>query len=216
VARPWFQAAAALLLCLTGYLATREMAPRRARAMPASPAPPTEAAGAPQAPTSPPFAAPPPHAARPAKREPTPTADAAPRTYAAKKAAAPEPAFAADQQASGRPAVQAMGEAAGAERARPRPAPPEAAQVRRTTASLALRLTAREPQGAEARVAAAFRRAGASFQIARAPGRPTLSARVPARSLSGLYQELEALGDLEGPRPDPNPGDDPVQIDLSW
>jgi hypothetical protein len=78
---------------------------------------------------------------------------------------------------------------------------------------LSYRLALRDPQGAGARVEAAVRAAGAAILVPPAPGRPALTARVPAGALPELLRRLKELGALEGPAPE-DAGE--VTLNLAW
>lgn len=213
-ARPPMQAASLLLVCLAGYLVLRVSGPRNVSAPPqAAPAPPPAAPAAPEAFSPPPPATP--RLARRAEPRPAPPAEPAEAPGAAPapegKLAARAPAAALDFAPA--PAAAARQTQAGQETAR------KTAEMGPASASvpLAFRLAPREPAGAEARVEAAFRRAGATFLTPPGPGRRALSARVPAGALPALLQELEAMGTLAGPRPDPaGLGAGEVLVALAW
>jgi hypothetical protein len=231
-ARPPLQAAGILLVCLAGYLVLRVSGPQNMPAPPqtvpappqTAPAPPPAAPGAPEASSPPPPAMPRlarragPRPAAPAEQggvreaAPAPEAKLAAQAPAAAQDFTPAPAAAPRAQAGQEMARKAVGMgrayASAPTLETPAPAPAER--------PLALRLALRDPEAGPG-VEAAFRRAGATFLAPPGPGRRALSARVPAAALPALLKELEAMGTLAGPRPDPaGLGGGDVVVALTW
>lgn len=195
VARPSLPAAALVLLCLAGYLVMKGPAPQRA-IVPQLPAAVQQDAATAEAP--------PRAAAKAGKRRPVPPPPAA--------ALAPElpPAPSAAP-----PAYGAMAEQAGQDQARAK----ASVMARKAQASragpLVFRLAVRDPRGAGPQVQAAFLRAGATILSPPSAGRTALTARVPSSSLPALFEQLDALGTLEGIRP-PAADGEVVEVQVTW
>lgn len=229
--RPSLQAACVLLVCTAGYLALRISGTFRGPEFPPAP----QAAPAPSA--EPPPSAP--GAVRPEARPsrprqgsgssgfapppPAPEAPGAALQEAAPRLRDPQrPSAAGDLATSGASGSPARGDQTAAPSAITLAAPARAAApetVRKAAPSaeiLVFRLAPRDPEGVLVRVEALCRRAGARFQ-APDPGASALAAQVEARNLRGLLESLEALGTLEGPRPDPATlGEGDVPVLITW
>jgi hypothetical protein len=220
--RPVLLAACLLLVCLTGYRLMRVSGPPSSQAATAQPAPPVAPPPVLTAGQTP-FTPPPPGRRRAAKDLATlpPVASFMPE----EPPQAPGAGTLGVQGQAGAPSkTLVLGSRAGV------PAAPSAARSQalgmraeedgaaaRTARALAFRLAPRDPQRARAQVEVALRGAGATLLTAPTPDRAVLSARVPSAALPALLRQLETLGTLQGPRPDPAaPMAEEVVVVLAW
>jgi hypothetical protein len=220
--RPALLAACLLLVCLTGYRLMRVSGPPNSQAATALPAPP---AAPPPVLTArqPPFTPPPPGRRR-AARDLAALPPVASFTAEEQPQAPGADTLGAQRQAEASSKTLVPGSRAGIPAA-PSAAPSQALGMRaemdgaaaRSARALAFRLAPLDPRRAGAQVEAALRGAGATILTPPAQDRAALSARVPAAALPALLRQLETLGTLQGPRPDPAaPMAEEVVVVLTW